>query len=58
MWNAAAVKRRRVGLATTSGSGETIPAGWEETAALGDSSMGSAAARRQLLDSRVSSQHA
>ena len=33
-----AVNRRRVGLATTSGAGGTIPTGWGEAAAPGDSS--------------------
>ena len=49
-----AVNRRRVGLATTSGSGGTIPTGWGEAAATGDSSMGLAVAWRAPSTPRLS----
>ena len=41
----AAVKRRRVGLATISASGGTLPPGWDEAALTRDSSMGLAVVR-------------
>jgi hypothetical protein len=48
-----AVKRRRVGVATTSGSGETIAAGLGETVPWEDSSMGIAVVRRAPSSPRM-----